>query len=138
MKRKKKKPIKLSKLRKQLWQLCRLIIIKRHGTNCYTCGVRNLVGSNLHLAHFISSSISSAELRYSLGNLRPCCYRCNIHLSGNWPAFEAHLIRDGIDVQALKALHFATQGIGPTKEFYLSKIVEYTAILEHETKVASK
>lgn len=98
----KKSKTPLTKLKDQLWQLCRAIIFKRYGNDCYCCGATGLAGSNRHLGHFIPSSVCSTELRYSLDNLRPCCYRCNIHLSGNWPAFEAHLISDGIDVEALK------------------------------------
>src|SRR5437588_614638 len=81
----------VGKLKIKLWQLCRAIIFKRYGNDCYPCGAVALIGGNLHLGHFIPSSVCSAELRYDLDNLRPSCYRCNIHLSGNWPAYEAHL-----------------------------------------------
>ena len=123
--KKKRKPT-VTKLKRILWQLCREIIIKQYGTDCYTCPARALTGSNLHLSHFIPSIVCSAELRYSLDNLRPACYRCNIHCSGNWPAFEAHLIRDGVDVIALKAQHFATKGQQANRQWYEDKIVEYT------------
>ncbi len=120
----------ISKLKKALWQLCREIIIKRHGAICYPCGVSGLVGSNLHLGHFIPSSICSAELRYSLDNLRPSCYRCNIHLSGNWPAYEAHLINDGIDVAGLKQRNYDTKGKQYDSLWYVNKIAEYTNLLK--------
>jgi hypothetical protein len=115
----------VGKLKKQLWQLCRAIIIQRYGDTCYTCGALFLVGSNLHLGHFIPSSVCSAELRYSLDNLRPCCYRCNIHLSGNWPAYERHLKRDGIDVEELKRRNEQTKGRQYDRLWYMAKIAEY-------------
>lgn len=119
----------ITKLKKHLWQLCRAITIKRHGTNCYTCDNRSLVGPNLQCGHFIASSVSSTELRYLLDNLRPQCFRCNIHLSGNWPAFERHLIADGIDVEALKRRNEETKGLSYRADWYIAKIAEYTNLL---------
>jgi hypothetical protein len=75
-----------------------------------TCPLTGLVGSNAHTGHFIPSSICSAALRYDLSNLRPQCFACNIHRSGNWPAYEAHLRRDGIDVEELKRRNEETKG----------------------------
>lgn len=122
----------VGKLKKKLWALTREIILKQYGSDCYTCPARNLVGSNRHVGHFISSSVCSAELRYALENLRPQCYACNIHRSGNWPAYEAHLIRDGIDVAELKRRNEQTKGMKADCLFYQSKIDEYTALLSHE------
>lgn len=88
MKRRSSKPT-TTKLKKLLWEECKRITRARYGNTCYTCGTRV---DAPHTGHFIPSSICSAELRYDLDNLRTQCFRCNIHLSGNWPAFEAHLI----------------------------------------------
>lgn len=118
----------IGKLKKKLWALCRVIIIQRYGSDCYTCSARELAGSNRHIGHFISSSVCSAAMRYDLDNLRPQCYRCNIHLSGNWPAYEQHLIQDGIDVVALKARNQATKGMQADRLFYQNKIAEYEAL----------
>jgi 5-methylcytosine-specific restriction endonuclease McrA len=133
---KRRKPLKrratdtVSKLKQHLWQLCRQIIIQRHGDICYCCGARGLVGSNLHVGHFIPSSVCSAELRYSLDNLRPSCYRCNIHLSGNWPAYEQHLRLDGIDPEELKRRNRETTGKKYDVLFYRALIDKYQAMLE--------
>ena len=125
---KKKAQPTASQLKKQLWQLCRAIIISEYGSDCYTCPARALLGSNRHVSHFISSSICSAELRYALENLRPQCYACNIHRSGNWPAYEAHLRADGIDVEALKQRNRDTQGMRADSLWYLRKIEEYAEL----------
>lgn len=114
---------------KKLWQLCRELAFKQYGSDCYCCGALNLSGANRHLGHFIPSSVCSADLRYSLDNLRPSCYRCNIHLSGNWPAYEAHLKRDGVDVEELKCRNERTKGLKYDELFYKEKIAEYTALL---------
>lgn len=121
----------ITKLKEKLWQLCRTIIIKRHGNTCYCCGATNLVGSNLHIGHFIPSSICSLELRYSLDNLRPCCYRCNVHLSGNWVAYEVHLKRDGVDVEELKKRNQETKGLQYGASYIKMKIDEYTRLLSN-------
>lgn len=68
-------------------------------------------------------------LRYSLENLRPQCYGCNIHRSGNWPAYEAHLIRDGIDVEALKRRNQETKGLLYGRQWIIEKIAEYEQLL---------
>ncbi len=121
----------VGKLKLKLWALCRAIIIQRYanpvtGENtCYSCNTFPLVGSNRHLGHFIPSSVCSAEMRYSLDNLRVQCYRCNIHLSGNWIAYEAHLRLDGIDVEELKRRNEATKGKKYDILFYQAKIAEY-------------
>lgn len=119
----------VTKLKKKLWQLCREIIFIKHGSDCYTCSSTSLSGSNRHLGHFISSSICSGELRFDLDNLRPQCYRCNIHLSGNWIAYEIHLKADGIDPEALKQRNRDTVGMKADVTYYQSKIDAYTVIL---------
>lgn len=122
-KRRIKSPLK--KLKETLWQLCREIQIKQYGRTCYTCGAKNLEGSNCHLGHFIPSSVCSTEMRYDLANLKPCCYHCNINLSGNWIEYEKHLIRDGVDVQELKDRNERTKGIQYREEWYEAMIEKY-------------
>lgn len=126
---KKKATDSVSKLRQKLWQLCREIIFKRYGNDCFTCAARNLNGSNRQCGHFIPSSVCSAAMRYDLENLRPQCAACNIWRSGNWPAFEHHLLSSGVDVEALKARNRETTGKKYDVLFYLSKIKEYEEIL---------
>ena len=127
----KPKKVPIKKLKARLWALCREIQIKKYGRNCYTCGARELIGSNCHLGHFIPSSICSVEIRYSLDNLRPCCYHCNINLSGNWIAYEVNLIKEhGEDfVKNLKNENNRTKGGMFREDWYENKINEYTRIL---------
>lgn len=125
-----KKPKKPSarQLKDKLWAECKRIIRIRHGNTCYTCGAQGLQGSNWQTGHFISSSICSVEMRYSLDNLRPQCMVCNIHRSGNWPAYEKHLIQEGIDVQELKDRNEKTKGKQYDSLWYLAKIEEYKSV----------
>ena len=109
--------------------MCREITALRHKPFCYTCDAGPLSGSNKQLGHFISSSICSTELRYDLENLKFQCAACNIWKSGNWLAFEQHLIADGVDVEALKRRNEATKGLKYDISWYTSKIEEYEKIL---------
>lgn len=127
------KPKKLKKktsaqLKKALWELCKQLTRKNHGFTCYTCGQKT---ETPHTGHFISSSVCSGELRYSLDNLRPQCYRCNIHLSGNWIAFEQRLKNEcGADwVEALKRRNQETKGRKYDEIWLQEKIEEYEAML---------
>lgn len=120
----------IGKLKKHLWAITRELAFIKYGSNCFTCPNTNLIGSNRHLGHFISSSVCSAEIRYSLDNLRPQCYACNIHRSGNWISFEFNLKRDGIDVEALKQRNRDTVGMKADSIFYNNFILEREAELK--------
>lgn len=140
-KRKKTKPLKRTKLRKksrseicllkeELWQLCKMLTRKIFGYNCYTCG--DYVEFP-HTGHFITDSICSTELSYDLRNLRPQCYRCNIHLSGNWVAYEDRMIKDnGIEyVKELKERNQKTKGLKYDELWFKAKIKEYQELLNN-------
>lgn len=134
MRKKTKKIQRISLLKKKLWSLCRDIIrrkyINKDGSfTCYTCGANIPEARLAHTGHFIASSVCSTEMRYNLENLRIQDYVCNIHRSGNWIAFEEHLIRDGIDVEALKKRNRETSGLSYGIDWYLYKILEYKQIL---------
>ena len=124
----KKAPPRPAKLKKDLWELCKQITRLRHGYNCYTCGQKCEAP---HTGHFISSSVCSVAMRYSLDNLRPQCYRCNIHLSGNWIAFENRLLSQfgELYVKALKRENEETKGRQYDRLWYEAKIIEYGALL---------
>lgn len=118
-----KKPT-ITILKKKLWEECKRIIRARHGLTCYTCGAKC---DHPHTGHYIPSSVCSVEMRYSLDNLRPQCFSCNIHKSGNWPAYEAHLIIDhGRDFpDQLKQRNRETTGKQYDILWYTAKLEEY-------------
>ena len=131
--KKRRKKGTLTKLKEELWQLCRQIIFKRYGNDCYTCDKwKNLSGSSRHCGHFITSSLCSVEVRYDLRNLRTQCYHCNINLAGNWVIFESKLRNFHGDayVDDLKALNLATKGQVFPEQWFHDKITEYKLILE--------
>lgn len=129
--KKKAKKTSLKKAKEKLWELCKQISRKQYGSVCYTCGKEGLEGSNWHTGHFIPSSICTTEMRYSLDNLRPCCYHCNINLSGNWIAYEEHLDQEkgkGFAEQ-LKIKNRLTKSDSYRIDWYENKINEYQSIL---------
>ncbi len=123
LKRKRRKKGDLTKLKDQLWQLCRQITKAKYGNTCFTC--KKVIEKGIHLGHFITSSTCSVEMRYELQNLRLQCYHDNINLSGNWVVFERELIAEGVDVEALKARNAATKGMVYPLSWFASKIEEY-------------
>lgn len=122
--RKPKKP-SIRQLKDKLWKECKRIVRATHGNTCYTCGAKQLEGSNWQTGHFIPSSVCSVHMRYHLSNLRPQCMRCNIHLSGNWIEYEKHLLKDGIDTAALKQENEDTKNEMYRHDWYEAKIAQY-------------
>lgn len=122
LRRKSKTP--LAKLKDELWQLCKTLTRREYGNNCYTC---DQYIEFPHTGHFITDSVCSTELSYDLKNLRPQCYRCNIHLSGNWPAFEERLRNEhGQEyIDELKIRNQKTKGLKYDELWYKNKIEEY-------------
>lgn len=103
-KRKPRKPLKRTKLRKEskapisllqkkIWEHCKRIIRKLYGNVCYTCGKPGLVGSDWHTSHLIPKAALGAYLKYDLRVLRPACYHCNINLGGNGAIFIENMRR---------------------------------------------
>jgi len=121
----KKKPQTITLLKKKLWEECKRLTRERHGNVCYTCYKQGLEGAGWQTGHFIASSVCSVELRYSLDNLRPQCYRCNINLSGNWLEFERHLKQDGVNVEELKQRNENTKNLQYDILWYENKLAEY-------------
>lgn len=132
----KKKPKSISKLKKELWELCKQITRKHYqlpnGTwSCYTTGILLDEPAKCHTGHFIAKSICSTELAYDLKNLRIQSYRANIHLSGDTLQFEDNLIRDhGREyVDELRQRNRNTKGKSYGVSWYMNKIEEYKEIL---------
>lgn len=125
----KEKKATIGKLRLQLWALCKEYILREYGNDCYTCGAKNLEGSNCQLGHFIPSSVGGAGLRFEIAQLRIQCFRCNISLSGNWPAYLEKMTEE-IGIKKVQALLKRKNDFTKSdKFFYLGKIGEMEKLL---------
>ena len=124
-------------LQNKIWKLCKEIIRKKYGNECYTCGAKGLVGSNWHTGHLIAKSTLCAYLKYDLRLLRPQCSNCNIWGGGMGAEFlRKMIIREGqkyvdnifMDVMTLPRAIPSRQAV----EFYETLIPKYEQILEDQ------
>lgn len=90
---KKKSKQSISKIQRDLWQECKRIIREQFGNTCYTCGAKNLQGSNWHTGHMWAKASIGAYLKYDLRLLRPQCYFCNINCGGRGAEFYAKMLK---------------------------------------------
>ena len=122
-----------AKLRDRLWELAKLIIRKRYGNTCYTCGRTKLEGSNWHTGHFIPDAVGGAFLRYNLQNLRPQCYNCNINLGGNGGEFYRRLVEEEGQLYVDNLFQLKNTMIIKADKMWLDGMINlYTGMLEHE------
>jgi hypothetical protein len=87
---------KLKKEAKDLYALwCKLSWMDSNGNvPCYTCDAKMELGtSNCQWGHFWPQGGYSG-LIFHPDNSRPQCYRCNIHLKGNFGEFRIRLINE--------------------------------------------
>jgi len=81
-----------AKLKKKLWQVFSKYIRARDNYTCVTCGKKG-EGSGIHAGHYITKSVGGLSLYFHEQNVHAQCYRCNIHLSGNWTAYREFILR---------------------------------------------
>ena len=89
----------ISKIQRDIWEECRRICGKiyanKDGTvDCYTCGAKNLIGSNRQLGHLFSKATLSVYLKYDLRVLRWQCASCNIWHGGMGADFYKRMLRE--------------------------------------------
>lgn len=131
---------KRKKLEKDLWELCKQIIRKRHGNTCYTSGKVGLTGSDWHTGHGKPKGALPLKYQYDLRNLRPQCMHSNVNLGGESDIFIAKLEREKEGLEFLKEACIKINGrweikreplMGGTEAviFLMKKIEEYKQML---------
>lgn len=90
------------KLEDKVWNECKRIIREKHGDTCYTCGVRNIEGSNWQTGHGKSKGALPLRFKYDLRNLRPQCMLCNLHRGGMSDIFITKLEKEKEGLAFLK------------------------------------
>lgn len=87
---------RVSALDRKLKELCKQIIRKKYGNECYTCDQKNLSGCNWQTGHMIPKGSLGSFLRWDLRVLRPQCMDCNLNNGGQGAEFlRRMIIREG-------------------------------------------
>lgn len=119
---KKRKKSALTKKKEELWLYFSTFIKHRDKQRCFTCGVFTH-SRNSHAGHFIPSSVGGVGLRYDETNVHNQCMPCNLHKSGNWPAYRENMIAL-YGEEHVKALEARRHEITPNFD-YEAKTEEY-------------
>lgn len=128
LRKKGKAPI--SKLQRELWDLCKQITRKKHGNRCYTCGAKGLIGSNCQTGHVPwPKSVLGAYLKYDLRLLKIQCYNCNINRGGMGAEAYKKMLSE-IGPKEMVKLERDRQKIVKAYDWYLKLIEEYKKLLE--------
>lgn len=128
LKKKSQQPI--SKIQRQLWELCKQITRRKYGNVCYTCGKTGLEGSGWHTGHMLPKASLGAFLKYDLRLLRPQCYSCNINLGGNGARY-IELMREREGNRYVNQILKDQQIITKAYDHYLLLIDKYKNILSN-------
>lgn len=135
---KKKSKAKISTIQNKLWNLCKQIIRKKYGSQCYTCGQSQLSGSNWHTGHLWAKASLGAYLKYDLRVLRPQCYNCNINHGGRGADFYRRLVGE-IGEEKMAELQKDRQvTVKSSFDHYSALIPKYNEILDDLDKTPYK
>ena len=129
--KKKPKTISVSKLKKQLEALQKLVVIKLYGVDCFTCSTTECEGKNRHLGHVPWPRTDlSPQAKYDHRYTRIQCMVCNIHKGGAGAKAYARMQAEGIDMIMLR--EYADEGKGKPvpRAWFEEMISKYKALLE--------
>lgn len=129
-------------LQSKLWKECKRITRLRYGNTCYTCGIKDLSGSNWHTGHSKPKAALPLKFKFDIRGLRPQCYHCNVNLGGVTDIFISKLAQEDDGYQFLiESCYYdedanawrirqdiPTMGGLQAIEFISSLIKEYSAI----------
>lgn len=122
---KRKSRTETAKLKDKLWELCKLVIRKRDGNVCKSCGKTGLEGSGWHTGHLIPDAACGAYLRHNLRNLFSQCYYCNINLGGNGAELSRNVAKQYGKGHIDKLFKDKQKITKADKWHYMSLIAEY-------------
>jgi hypothetical protein len=111
----------------ELWKECRRIVFEQYGTDCYTCGARNLQGRNLQCGHMWAKASVGAYLKYDIRILRPQCARCNLFLGGQGAIFYKRMLKEE-GKEYMARLELDRQVTVKASDYYTKLLAEYKTI----------
>ncbi len=124
---KKKSKQKISLIQRKLWNLCKILIRKKYGNSCYTCGQTGLQGSNWHTGHMWAKASLGAYMKYDLRILRPQCYNCNINRGGMGADFFSKMLMENGE-EYMNQLKKERQITVKAYDHYLELIEKYSKL----------
>lgn len=92
----------VSRLEDLVWDQVKRIVRKTQANTCYTCGAKNLSGSNWQSGHGLANGSLSRRFKNDLRNIKSQCYFCNINLGGNQEIFLRKLEKEEAGLEFLK------------------------------------
>ena len=117
----------ISLIQRKLWEECKRIIREQFEHTCYTCGAKNLKGSNLQTGHLWAKASLGAYLKYDLRVLRPQCATCNLWRGGMGADFYKRMEKiEGKEY--MKRLEEDRKKTVKAYDFYLNLLEEYKTI----------
>lgn len=117
---------KISVIQRKIWEHCRRIKDKPK-VDCYTCGAKELQGSNKQLGHMWSKATLSAYLKYDLRVLEWQCMRCNIHGGGMGADYYKRKLKE-IGEKQMADLEKDRQKTVKAYDFYLELLEKYETL----------
>lgn len=88
----------IKKLKKQLWELCRQVVLNRYKNKCILCDKTEKI--NIH--HWIFNELNSSKYRYNTLNLTCLCFYHHlryIHTRSSWNVLKT--LKDAIILKGL-------------------------------------
>lgn len=127
IKKKSKQPI--AKIQRQIWEECRRIknIGKSAGVCCYTCGAKDLQGSNKQLGHMWAKATLPACLKYELDILEWQCTRCNIWGGGMGADYYKKKLKE-LGEKRMRELERMRNKMVKAYDFYVELLEKYKLI----------
>lgn len=116
----------ISKIQRDLWQECRRIKHK-DTVNCYTCGAKDLQGSNRQLGHMWSKASLPAILKYELDILEWQCSSCNIWRGGMGADFYKRKLKE-LGKKRMEELERLRNQTGKAYDIYLDLLEKYKSL----------
>lgn len=114
------------KIQRDLWQECRRIKHK-DTVSCYTCGAKDLQGSNRQLGHMWSKASLPAILKYELDILEWQCSACNIWRGGMGADFYKRKLKE-LGKKRMEELERLRNQTGKAYDIYLEQLTKYKSL----------
>jgi len=124
----KKSKDSIRQIQDKIWVEAKRIVDEQFGTDCYTCGKKNLQGRDKQLGHMIPKASLGAFLKYDIRLLRNQCFSCNIWRGGNGAEFYRRMLKEQGQMYMDKLLKDRNKTV-KASDFYPKLLAEYQQLV---------